>query len=177
MRSMVIKKVKFDSAPFWCDNRGSYYLIMIDHDRHMIEFESCGGASPNWDSLVSFCVTDKDVQKELNWAAKEYSRKYPISFNEREGMSGCRDISLFVLDGVPQHSWATNYVRPVQVLRLHISCAGKMNEGIPDMFAGDLLDILVYSNVKATGKRLYRYLKPQRFNNVEISDSACGYYK
>ena len=175
MRGIVIKKIQFDN------NHGtkSYYLVMIDHFNHKIEFEDLGGAAPSWDAVHNFFLVDKDMQKEIHWALTKYKRKFPISFEEREGMSGCRDISLCVHIKAT-HNWAEKYVPYEEVLRLHISCAGKLNEGIPDMFAGDLLELLVYTTTgddlwKKT-KKLYKYLKPRTYN-IQTMNSSCGYYK
>ena len=65
----------------------------------------------------------------------------PIFIKDREGISGCYDISLYVSKAY--HKWAEE-IGVKKVLNLHISCADKLNEGIPDMFVGDLLEILYH---------------------------------
>ena len=75
MREEVIKKIKLDSENYWCDNNGSYYAVRINHSNHTIEFEDLGGASPDWNAFKNFCLSDKDMVKELKWALTEYKRK------------------------------------------------------------------------------------------------------
>ena len=99
MRKTVIKKIRFDY--------GSYFMVKIDHEYHTIEFESLGGASPNWDSFKNFCLSDRDIVKELKWALTGYRRKYPIYIGEREGMSGCYDITLYISKAA--HEWAEEF--------------------------------------------------------------------
>lgn len=171
MRSSVIKKVKFDSSEYWVNSGSSYYLVKIDHVNHTIEWESLGGAAPDWDSFLNFCLSDRDMRFELEWAMKEYKRKYPAFIGEREGMSGCWDISLYVSKA--RHEWAEE-IAAKKVLSLHISCAGKMNEGIPDMFVGDLLEIMCYIHKKYELDRklfkrnLYTYSKLKQNQLIKI---------
>lgn len=177
MREEVVKKIKFDSGEFWCDNKGSYYVVKINHWYHTIEFESLGGASPDWNAFKNFCLSDKDMVKEVKWALKEYRRKYPIFIKDREGMSGCYDISLYVSKAY--HEWAEE-IGAKKVLNLHISCADKLNEGIPDMFVGDLLEILYYMNnniICNLGKEkrhCYKYVRLKRNSQMERVNSICG---
>ena len=114
---------------------------------------------------------------ELRWALTEYERLYPIFIKDRQGMSGCYDIELLI--SKCSHSWAKDYSRKERVLSLHISCADKMNEGIPDMFSGDLLEILhfmdndVIYKIKSRKGRLYSY--PKRGSKaIEEVASICG---
>ncbi|WP_394916983.1 hypothetical protein [uncultured Robinsoniella sp.] len=140
MREVVVKKVKFDSTDY-CDHRYSFMLIKIDHFYHEIQFETVGGAAPNIKAVLNFLLTDKDVRQELIWACKEYKRKYPIFFKYHEGMSGARNITLCY--SKVSHDWAASY-KPKQktAYNLHISCANKLNDGINDIFSGDLLDLI-----------------------------------
>lgn len=140
MREKVIKKVRFDSTEHY-DHRHSFMLVKINHFCHEIQFETIGGAAPNIKAVLNFLLTDKDVRQELIWACKEYKRKYPIFFKYHEGMSGARNITLCYSEVT--HDWAASY-KPKQktAYKMHISCADKLNEGIEDIFSGDLLDLL-----------------------------------
>ena len=144
MREKVIKKIRFDGTEtMWTDGKRtySYYLVMIDHRYHTIEFEHVGGCAPHYIDVLDFVLNDTDIRKELVWAMEEYHRKYPISFETRCGQSGSMDVALYV--SKVKHHWSTAYNRKAMV-KLHISCHGKLNEGIPDIFSGDLLDLLWY---------------------------------
>ena len=177
MREEVIKKIKLDSENYWCDNNGSYYAVRINHSNHTIEFEDLGGASPDWNAFKNFCLSDKDMVKELKWALTEYTRKYPVFIKERNGMSGCYDITLYISKAT--HEWAEELAGK-KVLNVHISCADKLNEGIPDMFAGDLLEILYFMkndiicNIGKEKRQYYKYMKLRKNPQVERISSVCG---
>lgn len=176
MREEVIKKIKFDSSEYWINNGNSYYAVKINHINHTIEFEFLGGGAPDWIAFYNFCVIDRDVVKELKWALTEYKRKYPVFIKDREGMSGCKDITLYISKA--RHEWAET-MNIKKVLHLHISCASKLNEGIPDMFSGDLLEILYHidNNIikyLGKGKRIfYKYVR-KNGHQIERINSICG---
>lgn len=143
MKNIKIKKVKFDTVNMFYEKSSSVYLVMIDHENHRIEFEKVGGAEPLLVSFLNFMLTDKDIRKEMVWASTEYERKYPIFFKERSGSSGCLDLSLVVSE--VSHAWAAGLLqKQKEVLHLHVSATEKLNEGIPDMFSGDMYELIRY---------------------------------
>ena len=170
-RKMVIKKVRFDSYAIWNDNRGSYYLVMVDHENHQIEFESLGGSAPNVDAFYNFCMSDKDIRKELLWAMTEYKRTYPFYFTYRAGSSGCEDVSMFVSKG--KHRWSCSTGRNSEkIFNLHISSCSKLNEGIPDFFSGDLCELLRWmydseDDLDETSFEFYREVKNKKIKRCE----------
>jgi hypothetical protein len=151
MRERVIKKVMFDSTVKVFSRTqerckgGSYWLVMIDHKHHVIEFENFGGSAPAAYAVMNFLLTDKDVREELRWYRDNYKRKYQFGFNARTGMSGSFDLKMLVAKVT--HDWAFDYAKKECVVHWHVSCAGKMNQGIPDMFSCDLYEII--NNIKA----------------------------
>lgn len=145
MKREVIKKIKFDSGESWNGEElkiKSTWLVRIDHMNHVIEFEPLNRTAPLADSVFNFLLTDKDIRKELKWARDEYTRTYPFFFKERNGMSGCYDLTM--LYARVKHSWAMGAVKHECCTSIHISSNEKMNEGIPDMFSGDLYEVLKY---------------------------------
>lgn len=160
-KERVIKKVALKASEgFGSYGGNSYWLVMIDHINHQIQFESMGGCAADIDAFTEFCTKDKDVVQELKWAAEEYKRKYPCWVDERTGMSGASDILLFISKA--DHEWAIPYKRKV-VCKLHISMYEKLNQGIPDFFAGDLLEILKYMNVKKSKDKKFTYIRFKAF--------------
>lgn len=141
-RNTITKKVRFDSCGGWTDATSNYSLVNIDHNRHTIEFEDLGGGAPLESAVLNFLFTDRDVRQELIWAAKHYTRKYPIFSRERVGMSGCYDISLFVSKTTKEWAAGEEFKLCDEVVHWHVSCNDKMNEGVPELFAGDLLSLL-----------------------------------
>ena len=115
--------------------------------------------------------------KELKWALTDYKRKYPVFIKDRDGMSGCYDITLYISKSA--HEWAEELASK-KVLNIHISCADKLNEGIPDMFAGDLLEILYFMNndiicnIGKEKRQYYKYMKLRKNPQVERISSVCG---
>lgn len=91
-------------------------------------------------------------------------------------MSECRDIPLAI--SCAQHEWAQE-INTKKVLSLHISSVSKLNEGIPDMFIGDLIEILHYIDADLINKlgreeeEMYSYVKMHSctFKSIE---SICG---
>lgn len=177
-----IKKIILDGNNCGWSDRGSCLLVCIDHECHSIQFEHLNGAAPDWSSLQNFLLTDRDVRKELIWAAAEYSRVNPVFFRSRTGISGCWDVTLCYSQ--VGHSWAAGH-NTKEAFSLHVSSFNKLNEGLPDFFAGDLLDLLVFAGhedlladlnsakSKAYRRESYRYAKYQH-REYELYDSACG---
>ena len=171
MRNIIVKKIKFFATEKgWGGNTcSSYYAVRINHFTHKVEWEDLGGAAPSFQAFLSFCLSDKDMAKEIKWALTEYRRKYPVFLRE-----SFRDISLYVSKA--QHEWAFD-IAQTRVLSLHISNFGRMNRGIPDFFIGDFVDILGHFNpdfLSRIGnvKKYYKYLKPN-YPGKQI-DSICG---
>ena len=141
-KEMIIKKVKLENESIgWFSDRAkpSTVLLMIDHDQHKVGVEHLSGPAPDWESVMTMFMVDRDVRQELDWAATKYKRYQSYALDIHEGMSGARDLTL--------RSWlnyrkkwvvglrATSYV----AAHVHISMSGKLNEGFPDMFSWDLM--------------------------------------
>lgn len=139
MRKEVTKVIKVNNP----DGSDPILVLHIDHENHTVDILKSSGCDPTMDNIFDICHADRDIFAELMWAAKEYRRKDDVYINEREGYSGCRDITLYT-SHAPE--WARAWMsRSIMTPRckLHISMYGKV-EGVKDVFAGDLFDILGY---------------------------------
>lgn len=183
MREKVIKKIKMQSKGFWSEDSWAICLVMVDHVQHKIEFEQLNHRAPDLSAWLNFVLFDRDVRGELRWALNEFERKHPISFSVHDGMSGARDITFFVHDR--EHAWVQFHGR--KIFNFHVSCEEKLNEGIPDMFSGDLLDLLLnfwdeeerkeLELNKLRSKNIKRkHFKFLKFKNkeVEFAETFCG---
>lgn len=179
MRNSVVKKIRLDSDQTWNDNKGAYMMVMIDHDSHRIEFENLNSAAPDLDAMINFFLHDKDALKELKWASREYKRTFPIFWRERVGSSGCWDLKLCY--STVRHMWAvSNRQTQHEAYSLHVSCCDKLNEGIDDIFSGDLLDLLLkLREGEHLSKEKRMYFKYVRFTEKEliICRSGCGDFR
>ena len=135
MRDVVVKRVGLDGE---CGGT-SKYLVKVNHEEHKIYFAFIGGCDPLNSSVIQYLCTDRDIVKEIEWVLTQYRRKYPITTAVRTGMSGCVDMRLFAHEHGTD--WAQPYVSKL-VCDWHISSMNKFNQGIPDMFSGDLVDML-----------------------------------
>lgn len=135
-RVVVTKKVKFDSDDHWINHtKGSNWLVHIDHINHMIKFQNLGGNSPNLISFLNFIMNDKDMREEIEWANAHYKRKNPYFVrefydNEIEYM----DFTVVVIRKTKEGNMLQQ-----EAAHIHISSYGKLNYGIPNLFAGDLI--------------------------------------
>ena len=182
MRNIIVKKIALQSSTD-SEKFDSYACVRIDHTSHSIEWVDCGGKAPLYWSFISFLANDKDAREELIWAATEYHRKnfawveqhvgqhYPHATTTKVKVSRTR---------IPDWALGINGVGEC-VLRLHISCFDKLNEGVPQfMFAGDLLDVLAYLEsedelcnlIKYGMRKQYKYM-PYRKEEVNYA-GACG---
>lgn len=161
----VIKKVSFDVWSGWGNARRSFFLVKIDHAEHTVDFSFLDGADPQEESVLNFLLSDKDIRQELEWAAREYRRKFPVFVKWYTGQSGNKEVNLFISKS--QEAWATgkDYRSCEKILTWYVSCAGKMPQ-VPEMFSGDLLAIMqallgkdLARRFKTEKRELYKYVK------------------
>lgn len=144
MRDEVIKVVQFPQlAAGWMPvkARKATVMIKINHHEHTVDICNVGGRYLQAAEYFNIILTDKDICKELYWAATEYERKYPCRIVFKHGMSGAEDIQLQTLPNRPV--WTLGWRGGEVVYSLHISMYGKLNWGFPkSTFSGDLLEIV-----------------------------------
>lgn len=164
-QSTVIKKVSFDTWGGWTGARRSFYLIKVDHTEHTVDFSFVDGADPQEDSVINFLLSDKDVRRELEWAAREYRRKFPVFVKRYEGQSGCRETTLWISKNTRKWAAGQDFRSCEKVAEWYVSCYGKMGN-IQEFFAGDLLSMLQALLGKDLARRfstekrhLYKYAK------------------
>lgn len=160
MRETIVKKIGFETVSCSLGGEKNSYgelMVMIDHNFHRIEFECAAGAMPQIDTVLSFCLHDKDVRREMEYAAEQIPDPDTAGYYWicHYGMSGCNDNTLF-LDRA-QHDWAKGLgLGKEKVLSYHLSAAGKFNEGFPDFTAKTLYLFLLYEGCdplqKTSGK-------------------------
>ena len=111
---------------------GARVLMHVDHEWHRIEFEEASTKPINAGELVELLLGDSDSREELKWALENIHEYGMFFWKQRNGQSGCVDLTLY--ESRATHGWAaTNLSLSHPVLRFHISMAGKLNDGIPDM--------------------------------------------
>lgn len=164
-RNEVVKKVSFDTWGGWTDAQKSFYLVRIDHEQHIVDFAFVDGADPQEESIINFLLSDKDVRQELEWAAREYRRKYPVFVKRYEGQSGCRETTLWISKATRNWAVGQDFRSCEKVAEWYVSCFGKMGNLGP-FFSGDLLSMLqavlgkdLARRFKTEKRELYKYAK------------------
>lgn len=119
----------------------SIFLPETDEERSTdygsISFDTqLWGQAPTWDDvLAALYWGDENVGEMLERAAVETHRKRTVPWRVEihKGMSGCVDYLIRVQDRVAKKYGTAGKIEA----SLHISCAGKLNRGIPTMTLAD----------------------------------------
>ena len=173
MRDLVTKKIAVDSVLctiFGADDAlvEANVFVTVDHVHHMVYINTSSSKVPFWDCLFQFLLRDKDILKELEWAAEfdpevPFEKRYDgmmmfpqlseLRVTRKEGESGCIDFAVTEPphwgpygDKLPtQHPlWRSGAAYKLNAT-LHISMEGKLNKGgfaENGIFSRDLLLLL-----------------------------------
>lgn len=124
----IVKKVEFTSNAGFCSTDGtSVWLVAIqkDDDGHYNRFDwmKIRGGDPDFSSIVSFLVNDKDAMEAL-----EFSRRIQRDWrvHEHVGQSGATSWSLHVLTRREKYGAFAPYNPGEYQGRLYISMYGKV---------------------------------------------------
>ena len=187
-RTTVVKEVALYTEDYYYNPKWTNAMVRINHQLHTLEYVSCGYGAPMVKSLISFMLNDKDCREEIIWALTKYNRRCDFWIDDREGMSGCRNITLRYRDITGCPEWAVRKTSRV-ALKVHISCEGKLNEGVPyKMFFGDIAELLcqyyglqkimelLANRVKYYKQDLFKYRKLTKWQTEtpEYLVSACS---
>lgn len=171
MRTNVAKKIKMCS-----ENGTSYAWIVVDKCEQTVELRLAGGKAPTWEQSVVAMLLDKDVTRLVKQYCTSTRRKNVFGFSTHTGMSGCRDIAINILS---YFGGAYHIIKKVNLL--HISCADKLNNGIPKMWIGDFVELAEYLNSGVIAYlRTHRpkWLKPIYVYETMFQDTdVCGVYR
>lgn len=97
-----------------------------------------GSPAPYLEEVLYVLNKNKHYKKLYNWCINKYRRKNFYKITKRVGMSGCKDYWLIIAKQIDR----TKYYKKDVVAHIHISMSGKLNEGLNDIFIGDLIDIM-----------------------------------
>lgn len=143
-RKEVLKKVELDhlGQGCWSDSeRPTTMFLVVNHEKHTVEMRIHNGPHPHFVAVMNVLIADRDVLKELQWAAKSFRRKYPSIVIGTQCENFSQTYRLFVnYNNVSQTLFERGLCCKCEA-NIHISC-GDTISGIAEMFSGDLLDIL-----------------------------------
>ena len=191
MRKLVVKKLALDSLDqdFRINSRGTTTMfLVVNHEKHTVEMRIQSGPYPHFVSVFNVLLYDKDVLKELHWAATSYKRKYPAHVLSTECKKFSHTYRLYVNDRGVSDALYNMGLCCKCVASLHISCEDTV-DSIPEIFSGDLLDILAAfidaSNSEAlselligTTRELFTYLPFRAYKNFcHHTNTVCGLMK
>lgn len=146
MRKNVTKAIRTRGSAEkdqWGGKNDTIMLIHIDHEDHTIEMEKVSGCDPSMDDLINIVMYDRDIIKELVWAATKWTRKNKLVISDHTGYSGCVDIVMkSIPKDTPDWKLGWRYIG-YDVFNLHISMFGKVPK-FDKIFSGDLLDLMGY---------------------------------
>lgn len=140
----IAKKIKIKGS-----DGDTYGWIMIDDDKVAFKWDSKSKA-PSMVQGIYALMQDKDVYHMMRRYCQEGFRKNDWVILEFEGMSGCRDYSIQIL------KYFGGAYRTVQRTHLlHVSCAEKLNEGVPYIWIGDFVELCNFIGVQLALPRKY----------------------
>lgn len=94
--------------------------------------------APYVEEVLYVLLRNKRFVRLMKWYDNNYIRKNPFYVSKREGLSGAIDYKLLVAYPIK----GTGYYKIKSVAKIHISMNHKLNQGIPEMFIGDFLEII-----------------------------------
>lgn len=158
----LIKNFEMTVEGTWKDTRKSKCALVIDEKRMTIDICHLSGSAPSAFSVILFLLQDKDVRKMIRLYQQRKKRKLPYKIRATKGMSGAENfyINFYNDYGI--------YIEGKKLL--HISCFGKLNEGFPEMYIGDFVELISFFEI-------HRESLQDKYRKKILKMSGCRYIK
>ncbi len=137
----IIKPIKWEYDDYEvfdeydpCHRSGTGVLVIDQYERN-IELLLGSGVRPYFNSILNLIISDKHVRRMIR-EYQETKRVHKFQINSTKGMSGREDYYINFYNKYGVQTWGKKL--------LHISCEGKINQGVPCIYIGDFVELISY---------------------------------